>query len=108
VSYTDEQIEAAVAALTEPGRFDEAEAIVLRAAPGLQRILAEALASEGWFAESHEAELRKALEITDDAERAAALRTLLAEETRMGMLIGVAVGWALAQELGGVADPRRR
>ena len=44
----------------------------------------------------------------DDAERAAALRTLLAEETRMGMLIGVAVGWALAQELGGVADPRRR
>ena len=101
MSYTDEQIEAAVEALTEPGRFDEAEAIVLRAAPGLQRILADALASEGWFAESHETELRKALEIPDDAERATALRTLLAEETRMGMLIGVAVGWALAQELNG-------
>ena len=99
MSYTDEQIEAAVAALSEPGRFDEAEAIVLRAAPGLQKVLAEALASEGWFAESHETELRKALEIADDAERATALRTLLAEETRMGMLIGVAVGWALSQEL---------
>jgi hypothetical protein len=99
VSYSDEQIEAAVEALSQPGRFDEAEAIVLRAAPGLQKILAEALASEGWFAESHETELRKALEIADDAERATALRTLLAEETRMGMLIGVAVGWALAQEL---------
>jgi hypothetical protein len=99
VSYSDEQIEAAVAALSEPGRFDEAEAIVLRAAPGLQKILADALASEGWFAESHEAELRKALQIEDPAERATTLRTLLAEETRMGMLIGVAVGWALSQEL---------
>jgi 1-deoxy-D-xylulose-5-phosphate reductoisomerase len=48
-----------------------------------------------------EAELRKALEISDEAERATAFRTLLAEETRMGMLIGVAVGWALAQELNG-------
>jgi hypothetical protein len=101
VSYTDEQIEAAVQVLTEPGRFEEAEAVVLRAAPGLQKVLAEALASEGWFAESHESELRKALEIADDSERATALRTLLAEETRMGMLIGVAVGWALSRELNG-------
>jgi hypothetical protein len=27
------------------------------------------------------------------------LETLLAEETRMGMLVGVAVGWELAREL---------
>ena len=45
----------------EPGRFDEAEALVSRAAPQLQRILAQALEAGGWFAESHEAELRKAL-----------------------------------------------
>jgi hypothetical protein len=101
VTYTDAQIEAAVAVLSEPGRFEEAEAVVARAAPGLQKVLASALGSEGWFAESHEAELRKALEISDEAERATAFRTLLAEETRMGMLIGVAVGWALAQELNG-------
>ena len=27
------------------------------------------------------------------------MRTLLAEEARMGMMVGVAVGWALAEEL---------
>jgi hypothetical protein len=27
------------------------------------------------------------------------VRTLLAEETRMGMMVGVAVGWALREEL---------
>ncbi len=99
MTYSDEQIEAAVEALSHEGAFDEAEAVVGRAAPGLQKILAQALASDGWFAESHENELRKVLEISDAAERATALRTLLAEETRMGMLIGVAVGWALAERL---------
>ena len=33
------------------------------------------------------------------AERLVAVRTLLAEEARMGMLVGVAVGWELAREL---------
>jgi hypothetical protein len=28
-----------------------------------------------------------------------AVRTLLAEETRIGMMVGVAVGWALHEEL---------
>jgi hypothetical protein len=99
VSYSDEQIEAAVEALSQEGGFEEAEAVVARAAPGLQRILAQALASDGWFAESHDTELRKALEIEDDVERTTAVRTFLAEEARMGMMIGVAVGWALSQEL---------
>jgi hypothetical protein len=62
-------------------------------------VLAQALAAGGWF-ESHEDELRRALELSDEAERTAAVRVLLAEETRMGMMVGVAVGWALAQELG--------
>ena len=34
-----------------------------------------------------------------DDERLRAVRTLLAEETRTGMLVGVAVGWALSREL---------
>ena len=34
-----------------------------------------------------------------DEERITAVRTLLAEEARMGMMVGVAVGWALAEEL---------
>jgi hypothetical protein len=29
----------------------------------------------------------------------------LAEETRMGMLVGVAVGWQLANELGTTTEP---
>jgi hypothetical protein len=32
------------------------------------------------------------------------IETLLAEETRMGMLVGVAVGWQLASELGNPND----
>ena len=35
----------------------------------------------------------------DEGERLRAVRTLLAEETRIGMLVGVAVGWALRNEL---------
>ncbi len=99
MSYTDEQLEAAVEALLEPGRFDDAEAIVARAAPGLQQILAQALEAGGWFAESHQAGISGALAIEDPEERKRAMRTVLAEEARMGMMVGVAVGWALAEEL---------
>jgi hypothetical protein len=98
--YTDEQLDAAVEALSDPQRFREAEALVARAAPKLQGILGEALASGGWFAESHESEIGRAIAIEDADERRSAVRILLAEETRLGMLVGVAVGWALANELG--------
>jgi hypothetical protein len=100
-AYTDEQLDAAVEALSDPERFREAEATVARAAPKLQRILGEALDSGGWFAESHESELAKAIAIDDPEERRTAVRVLLAEETRLGMMVGVAVGWALADELNG-------
>ena len=102
--YTEAELDAAVEALAAPERFREAETVVAQAAPKLQRILAQALESGGWFVESHEEELRKALALEDDAERDAAVRTLLAEETRMGMLVGVAVGWALATELDSKED----
>ena len=35
----------------------------------------------------------------DPAERARAVATLVAEETRVGMLVGVAVGYELARQL---------
>jgi hypothetical protein len=41
----------------------------------------------------------KAATTPDEEARLAAVRTLLAEETRIGMMVGVAVGWALAEEL---------
>ncbi|MDP9189978.1 MAG: hypothetical protein M3O25_12100 [Actinomycetota bacterium] len=97
--YSDEQIDAAIDAITAPGAFGEAERAVARAAPHLQRVLAEALNAGGWFGESHEAGVLRAATMPDDDERLIAVRTLLAEEARMGMMVGVAVGWALADEL---------
>jgi hypothetical protein len=99
MTFTDEQLEAAVAALSNPERFSEAEARIAPIAPQLQRILGQALAEGGFFDDAHESELRAALETGDAQERANRIRTLLAEETRIGMLIGVAVGWELRQEL---------
>lgn len=98
-TYSDEELDAAIEALTERERFREAESVVTAAAPKLQRVLAEALEAGGWFGEAHEGELRKAATAPDDEERLTAVRTLLAEEARMGMMVGVAVGWALAEEL---------
>ena len=97
--YSDEQIDAAIEELSEPDAFRDAEQQVARAAPRLQKILAEALGAGGWFGESHEAEVLKAATAPDDEARLVAVRTLLAEETRMGMMVGVAVGWALAERL---------
>jgi hypothetical protein len=97
---SDEQLEAAVRALSDPERFEGAERLVSAAVPQLQRILAQALNEGGWFGTVHQSELRAALAEPDEAERAARVETLLAEETRMGMLGGVAVGWQLASELG--------
>jgi hypothetical protein len=98
--YTDEQIDAAVEAISgNPEAFREAERAVARAAPQLQRVLADALGAGGWFGESHDAEVLKAATMPDEEARLTAVRTLLAEETRIGMMVGVAVGWALAEEL---------
>ncbi|HEX6228665.1 MAG TPA: hypothetical protein VFZ41_04290 [Solirubrobacterales bacterium] len=100
----DERLQAAIERLTDAERFAEAETIVARAAPQLQRVLAAALAEGGWFGEPHDAEALKAATVPDPDERIAAIRTLLAEEARMGLMVGVAVGWALKEELKEVED----
>jgi hypothetical protein len=97
--YSDEQVDAAIDAISDPDAFRETERQVARAAPRLQRILAEALGAGGWFGESHDAEALKAATTPDEEARLTAVRTLLAEEARMGMMVGVAVGWALAEKL---------
>lgn len=102
--FTDEQVEAAVAALSDPERFAGAERLIGAAAPQLQMILAQALNEGGWFGGAHESQLRQAILAEDVHERATLVETMLAEETRMGMLVGVAVGWQLAQELGAEND----
>jgi hypothetical protein len=98
MTVSDERLQEAIRALSETGALREAEAIVARAAPELQHVLGEALAAGGYFEEAQEQQLQRALELPE-AERVTALRVLMAEETRMGMMVGVAVGWALAGEL---------
>jgi hypothetical protein len=95
----ESEFEAAIERLMDPQRFSEAEAVVSRAAPQLQKVLAAALAEGGWFGEPHEAEALRAATVPDPDERIAAVRALLAEEARMGMMVGVAVGWALKEEM---------
>ena len=101
---SDEQVEAAVRALSDPERFQGAERLVAEAAPQLQKILAHALDEGGWFGPAHQSEVRSAAAEPDEATRVTRIETLLAEETRMGMLVGVAVGWQLASELGTTTD----
>jgi hypothetical protein len=97
--YSDAELDAALEALAHPEAFSRAESLVSAAAPKLQQVLAQALEAGGWFGETHEAEVLKASTVPDPDERLAAVRTLLAEEARMGMMVGVAVGWALAEQL---------
>ena len=105
--YSDEQIDAAIEAISDPAIFRESERQVARAAPKLQRILAEALDAGGWFGESHESEVLKAVTTPDEEARLTAVRTLLAEETRIGMMVGVAIGWALAERLADQVEPTK-
>jgi hypothetical protein len=97
--FTDAEIDAAVEALSDPARFREAESRVTRVAPQLQRILLHALEEGGWFGEARDGQVLKAATTPDPDQRITAVKTLLAEETRIGMMVGVAVGWELAREL---------
>jgi hypothetical protein len=98
-AFTDAELEAAVEALSHPERFADATAMIERAAPQLQKLLAVALKEGGWFEETHEHAVQVAALTDDPGERVAAVRTLLAEEARLGMMVGVAVGYELAREL---------
>ena len=95
----EERLEAAVERLLDPERFAEAERVVTQVAPQLQQVLASSIAEGGWFGESHYSETLRAATVPDPEERLTAVRTLLAEEARMGMMVGVAVGWALREEM---------
>jgi hypothetical protein len=98
-TYTADEVDAAVARLTAPGRLQHAQDVVTHAAPSLQRVLDDVLAEGGFFAQAHEGELARVAGEPDDGERLRRVRTLVAEETRLGMLVGVAVGFELAHEL---------
>ncbi len=103
-AHNDAELNAAIAAVTDPARLREAQDVVMRAAPSLQRVLAAAIAEGGWFDLANDQAVREAAGAEDPDERMRAVRTLLAEETRLGMLVGVAVGFELSRELGRASD----
>ncbi len=98
-AFSDAEIDAAVRAMSEPGRLDEAQRVVATAAPQLQGILDEALAAAEWYGSAHHAAVLDAAGKPDVDERLRAVQRLIAEETRVSMLIGVAVGYELAHTL---------
>jgi hypothetical protein len=105
-TYTAEEVDAAVARLEDPERFAHASAIVTHAAPSLAGVLDRALVEGGWFGDAHEELLVRASSESDPAERLEAVRALVDEQTRVGMLVGVAVGFELANELADPANTR--
>jgi hypothetical protein len=98
-AYSGAEVEAAIEALSDPARLEEAQRLVATNAPGIQRILTEALHAADWFGSAHQAAVLDAAGKPDVDERVTAVRTLIAEETGVSMLIGVAVGYELAHEL---------
>jgi hypothetical protein len=98
-TYTADEVDLAVSRLQDPERLRHATEIVTHAAPGLARVLDGALADGGWFDGAHEELIRQATAEPTPVERLAAVRALVDEQTRIGMLVGVAVGFELAREL---------
>jgi hypothetical protein len=108
-TYSDDEVDAAIQALSEPGRLEEAQRIVADRAPQLQQILNRALHDSDWFGQAHRQAVRQAVASDDPDERADAVHRLVSEETRITMLVGVAAGLELAHELqdptGGPENP---
>jgi hypothetical protein len=98
-SYTDEELDAAIEQLNDPATLRAGQDLVMRTAPALQRVLATAMAEGGWFDSGHQQAVRVGAGEPDPDARVRALQTMLAEETRLGMLVGVAVGFELSRRL---------
>jgi transposase-like protein len=97
--YSDEELEAAVQAVSDPDRLEQAQRVVTSTAPQLQRIFDQAMSSADWYGSARRAEVVKAAGTADADERMDAVGRLVDEETRVSMLIGVAVGFELAHQL---------
>ena len=97
--YSDAEIAAAVQVISEPARLEDAQRVVVSAAPSLQAILENALEAAEWFGSAHRAQVMEATGQEDPIERLGAVQRLIVEETRVSMLVGVAVGYELAHVL---------
>jgi hypothetical protein len=98
-AYSDEEIRAAVQVLSDPARLEDAQRVIVSVAPELQHILEQALDAADWFGSAHRAQVMEATGQEDPMARLEAVEGLISEETRLSMLIGVAVGYELAHVL---------
>ncbi len=96
-----EKIRQALERIGSGDALPQAEQVVAAVLPELRVVLAEALSEGGWFGQPHQSETLRVATLPDQDERLDALRNLLEEETNIGMMVGVAVGWALRAEIDG-------
>lgn len=97
--FSAAEVDRAIAELSgDSGRFEHAQQIVTHAAPSLHQLLGQAMSQGGWHLAS-EQQAEQVAQIADDGERVLAIQALAAEEARLGMLVGVAVGFELSREL---------
>lgn len=99
--YEQREIEAVIAELGEERGLDAVERRLAQVAPQLQSLLDDALRAGGWFDDAHEGLVLKTATHPDEDARIAELRNFVLEQTRLGMLVGVAVGWEIADRLSG-------
>lgn len=93
------ELEAILQELSEPVGFDAIEERLAAIAPQLQQLLDGALSAGGWFDDAHESMVLKTATNPDPDARIAEVRNFVLEQTRLGMLVGVAVGWEIAERL---------
>ncbi len=93
------EIEAVVEELSKEAGFDAVEERLAQIAPQLQNLLDDALRAGGWFDDAHESMVLKTATLPDPDQRITDLRNFVLEQTRLGMLVGVAVGWEMAERL---------
>ena len=98
-SFTDTQIDQAVEHLSDLANLQQAQALIERMAPQLQSIFHGALSSGGWFDSAHQSRVSQVAAEADPVKRVEDVGQLLAEETRLGMLVGVAIGYELSRVL---------
>lgn len=103
--YTAAEVDRAAAAIADADRVRHAQEVVAHLAPQLQRILNTALEEGDYFGNAHAAGIRAAAGEEDLEQRARHVATLVADEVRLGMLVGVAVGFELRRELDKGDDP---
>ncbi|MBI2690884.1 MAG: hypothetical protein HYX29_02910 [Solirubrobacterales bacterium] len=98
-NFNQADLEAVVAELGDAAGLDAVEQRLESVAPQLQKLLDGALSAGGWFDDAHESMVLKTATQPDADQRIAEVRNFVLEQTRLGMLVGVAVGWELAERL---------